>query len=194
MKKIIIEGADCTGKTTFAKKLAGNDKTLFHYGIYRDVPVDKQFAFFRTSMDLPLSVVFDRCPLSEYIYSKYRGVKPWFTLNDIYKLIDQEYGECQIHFLIPNKKLIVKLCNLTDQPEFVRNNIVNIADDYTMLASHLTGKENVSVLDTTKDLEKAIKQLEKQNDNNSGLRNSADPTTPRLSTKTSRSRDQREQQ
>lgn len=167
--KIIVEGADCTGKTTYAKMLAGSNKSLLHYGVHSELDEQAQLMFFRSLMDLPAEIVFDRSPISEYVYSKYRGSKSWFTFIDIEKLIKQEYGNCKIYFLIPNKKLVKKICGLTDQPSWVVDNIIDIYSDYLLLANFFKNYNAVHIIDTTEQLESAVTKLEKVDDNNLGL-------------------------
>lgn len=176
MNKAIIEGADCTGKTTYANRFANSELSVVHYGMYREMPVNKQLELFRAFMDLPESIVFDRSPISEYIYSKYRGVKPWFTSNDVCKLVNQEYGQCTIYLFIPNRKLVKRLVELTDQPDWVKDNIIDIIQDYEFLAAYFNRTRNVVSMDNSDNLVKAIKKLEERNDNNTGFRDSSNST------------------
>lgn len=164
--KIIVEGPDCAGKTTYAKNLAKSDTTLIHWGIYSGASEVQQVDFCRALINLNMPVVFDRSPISEYVYSKYRGVKPWFGSSDVRELISNT--EAQIKFLWAPVKVIVELCKRTQQDSWVLDNIKNIWYDYELLIAAYGSFKNVNVIDNTGVLEGAL------NDLNSGLRNSAD--------------------
>lgn len=75
-KLIILEGADCTGKSTLLNKIKNEDTLVIHNGVYESRTVAFETYIDQIADNIYKSVILDRSYISELIYgSIYRGEK-----------------------------------------------------------------------------------------------------------------------
>lgn len=97
--KIIIEGPNNVGKSTFIKKLLERP-TFKHYEVeHLSHKTPNDYNFHKDLLDLPQDMIFDRFYLGEVIYSEIYGRKPKLDTNSIIKL-GQIYKESSLIIIL----------------------------------------------------------------------------------------------
>lgn len=106
--KIVIEGPNNVGKSTFIKNLLKRDT-------FKDFEVEhlshltpNDFEFHRDLLDLPQNMLFDRFYLGEIIYSEIYGRKPKLTKTQLYDLCKEFKRETIIVILDADYEFIVR--------------------------------------------------------------------------------------
>lgn len=149
--RVIYEGPDGVGKTTMALKHAGKQMTYVHYGCHHNRSAYSNYMQFDTMLQMD-DVVFDRSPISELIYAKYRGDRPWCDVGNIAEMLFK--SQTKVIFVTANIDTIKNIMSVTEQSDWAHRNIENIHDDYLQMRAMLTANSfhNYETIDNTEAL------------------------------------------
>lgn len=129
--RIIIEGADRTGKSTFAKYLL--EKHAKHSYIHCNLHDRTDAEFYKTLLSKQ-DVIFDRCFVGEMVYPKYFNRKGNMTreqFQDIAQFCTD--NNIEVVILYDSPRALEKRSQ--NEPKEVRENIKQINQDFIDLAT-----------------------------------------------------------
>jgi thymidylate kinase len=131
--RIILEGCDGSGKSTLSEFLASKYACdIIHMTRWSD----KSFDTYVKKISLNDNIIFDRCFISEYVYSKIFNRKTEITDEKIELLLDlSTYLNYNIYILTCNNdQLIKRLKERNNETDIIINNIIKINDEYLNFA------------------------------------------------------------
>ena len=145
--RIILEGCDGSGKSTFAELLASK----YHCDILHMTRwSDKRFYTYIEKMSMTDNIIFDRCFISEYIYSKIfnRSTEVDDTSIEIL-LTCAKNLDCEIFILTcDNDELMKRLSDRNNETSEILDNAIKLNDAYVDFAKkyniRLIKKENIN--------------------------------------------------
>lgn len=106
--KIVIEGPNNVGKSTFIKNLLKRD-TFKNYEVeHLSHLTPNDYQFHKDLLDLPQDMIFDRFYLGEIIYSEIYGRKPKLTQNKLAELCNQYKDKTIIIVLDADYEFIIR--------------------------------------------------------------------------------------
>lgn len=137
--KIILEGSESVGKTTFAKFLQTQsaDFQYFHFSSadFKNCSSIKKFTTIKSYLEnFNGPIIIDRLYLSTYIYDKVfnRSNKiSWWQIKKLHKIAIKN-GWIVLHLFSDNTKYLKK-----NEPEFIKNNILKLNKMFKKFASKL---------------------------------------------------------
>lgn len=139
--RVILEGCDGSGKSTFAETLAteyGCD--ILHMTRYSD----KSLKSYLIKMSVNDNIIFDRCFISEYVYSKVFNRYSQINDDNIRVLLDYAKAlKYKIYILTcDNDEIMKRLSERNNETNEILNNVIKINDAYVDFAK----KFNVKLL------------------------------------------------
>lgn len=144
--RIILEGCDGSGKSTLSEFLASKYACdIIHMTRWSD----KSFDTYVKKLSLNDNIIFDRCFISEYVYSKIFNRKTEITDEKIELLLDlSTYLNYNIYILTCNNdQLIKRLKERNNETDIIIDNVIKINDEYLNFARKYniqTVKENLN--------------------------------------------------
>ncbi len=168
----ILEGPDGVGKTYMAKKIAGGERTYIHYGRHLDYTLEARRCIddiYRETAAIN-HAVFDRSPISEWVYAKYRSAATYVTSTYVDNYIRTKGFE--FIFVTASFTIIKEMVSRTKQDSWVADNIEDIYADYNLLMKAYCDRSNVRVFDNTQALLEVLNV-----NNNAGFRDASNNNT-----------------
>jgi len=143
--KIVIEGADGTGKTTLAEFISNK----FNAKIIHSTSTTKNdFKYHMELLQDNNDVVFDRFHLGEFIYSDIFNRKCKMTPEELFQI--QEYlkeNDIDLIILVADDfNFLLNRLNIRGEEEEIKNRINRINDSYYQYGSMLEYYDNVHFL------------------------------------------------
>lgn len=155
---IIIEGLDCTGKTTLSKRFSEKYNFTYIKESYTDSDIEKVNRLndlFKRVVQNDQNYIYDRTTvIDDFVYDFLNEKQS--SLQDYKDLIYAILSQCKIIHLILDEKTRLKRFNERGDQYITNDMIEQIRTNYVRF---YTNVKNVHFYDLTKDIEKDVQNI-----------------------------------